>query len=96
MQMRAAQLNSEQGRLSIAAAGDIHIEAGGATSQHDERRLTKRRSLLGSRSREIHVVRERRGGYSSEITAATVWLHSGQNIRVTGSDIISDHTLATS
>ncbi|WP_311515425.1 two-partner secretion domain-containing protein, partial [Oligella urethralis] len=88
--LTAARITSDDGLVQLRAQQDIEIGAGTLSSQLDERHLTKSRSLLGSKSKDRHWIQDSEQALGSEVTGREVLLQSGQDLRVIGSDVISD------
>ncbi|QPT40986.1 Possible hemagglutinin (DUF638) [Oligella ureolytica] len=88
--LTAARITSDDGLVQLRAQQDIAIGAGTLSSQLDERHVTKSRSLFGSKSKEMHWITDREQALASEVTGREVLLQSGQDIRITGSGVISD------
>ncbi|MDO5679374.1 MAG: hemagglutinin repeat-containing protein [Pelistega sp.] len=90
--LTAAQVSSEHGHLQVAAKENLTVQAGQLESHLDERHVTKSRSLFGSKSKDKHWLQDTQEAIASELTGAQVTLQSGHDIRIRGSDIISDQS----
>jgi filamentous hemagglutinin len=85
----AANVTSEQGALVAVAQGDVNILAGEASSNWSEGRQHKSRSLLGSSRKTTRDSLEETKAVSSTFSGNTVAVQ-GQNVSVTGSNVVSD------
>ncbi|HEJ1943237.1 TPA: hemagglutinin repeat-containing protein [Pseudomonas aeruginosa] len=85
----AATVTSEHGALVAVAQGDVNILAGEASSNWSEGRQHKSRSLLGSSKKTSRDSLEETKAVSSTFSGNTVAVQ-GQNVTVTGSDVVSD------
>ncbi|EHN63592.1 two-partner secretion domain-containing protein [Comamonas testosteroni] len=85
----AANVTSEQGALVAVAHGDVNILAGEASSNWAEGRQHKSRSLLGSSRKTTRDSLEESRAVSSTFSGSTVAVQ-GQNVTVTGSNVVSD------
>ncbi|MCB5186971.1 hemagglutinin repeat-containing protein [Methylobacillus caricis] len=100
--LRAANINSQHGELSITAAKDINITAGEATSNFDQARKTKRSSGLNSTTKTYRNTFEDSQAIGSTLSADTIALRAGSaasetaaaiagNINIEGSQVVSDN-----
>ena len=90
IEARAAEIDSAAGAISLQAAKDIALEAG---RELTEERFTVRTEQDGAFSHRTTLQRDESQGdfsLSSNITGLTVQLAAGQDISVSGSNIISD------
>ncbi|HCE6865205.1 TPA: hemagglutinin repeat-containing protein [Pseudomonas aeruginosa] len=85
----AATVTSEHGALVAVAQGDVNILAGEASSNWSEGRQHKSRSLLGSSKKTSRDSLEETKAVSSTFSGNTVAVQ-GQNVTVTGSNVVSD------
>lgn len=85
----AANVTSEQGVLAAVAQGDVNILAGEASNNWAEGRQHKSRSLLGSSKRTTRDNLEEARAVASTFSGNTVAVR-GQNVTVTGSNVVSD------
>ncbi|CAN7363296.1 hemagglutinin repeat-containing protein [Variovorax paradoxus] len=88
--VRAATVNSADGALEVAAKRDITIDAGQSTSALNAGRRTEESGFWGSdRSMEQGTFGST-GAIGSSLGGKTVVLDAGNNIRVRGSNVVSD------
>ncbi|HFH4107782.1 TPA: hemagglutinin repeat-containing protein [Pseudomonas aeruginosa] len=85
----AATVTSEHGALVAVAQGDVNILAGEASRNWSEGRQHKSRSLLGSSKKTSRDSLEETKAVSSTFSGNTVAVQ-GQNVTVTGSNVVSD------
>ncbi|KGG92546.1 hypothetical protein P245_11405, partial [Comamonas thiooxydans] len=85
----AANVTSEQGALVALAQGDVNILAGEAGSNWSEGRQHKHSGLLGSSRKTTRDSLEETKAVSSTFSGNTVAVQ-GQNVNVTGSNVVSD------
>ena len=85
----ATSVTSEQGVLAAVAQGDVNILAGEASSNWAEGHQHKSRSLLGSSKKTARDSREDSRAIASTFSGNTVAVR-GQNVTVTGSNVVSD------
>lgn len=85
----AANVTSEKGALVAVAQGDVNILAGETSSNWSEGRQHKSRGLLGSSQKTTRDSLEETKAVSSTFSGDTVAVQ-GQNVTVTGSNVVSD------
>ncbi|MDR5170522.1 hemagglutinin repeat-containing protein [Methylobacillus flagellatus] len=100
--IKAGNINSKSGSLGIAAAGDITIAAGEASSNFDLARKTKRSSGLSSTTKTYRTISESTEAIGSSLSADTVSLQAGVptetalaatgDINITGSNVVSTNS----
>ena len=89
--VRAATVNSADGALEVAAKRDITIDAGQSTSALNVGRRTEDSGFWGSdRSMEQGTFGST-GVIGSSLGGKTVVLDAGNDIRIRGSNVVSDH-----
>ncbi len=88
--VRGSQLESQKGTLLVSAQQDLTIEAGEQTQDYAEHRYHKDRSGLGSKSRERYYREQAQEAIASELTGQHVQLLSGEDLTVSGSQVVSD------
>ncbi|WP_159917525.1 hemagglutinin repeat-containing protein [Pantoea sp. 18069] len=89
---RAAQVQSTE-HLEVKAVGSVRIGAGQATSSLDDAYFTRRSSLLSSSSTTAAHQTQATEALASNFGGKTVRIHSGEDIDITGSNVLSDmHT----
>ena len=86
---RAAQVDAK-GDLKATAGGSIAIAAGSASQSVDDRYYRKDSGFLSSSSRTLEDQVQHTTAQASSFGGNTVTLAAGQNMAVTGSQIISD------
>ncbi|HFC8495723.1 TPA: hemagglutinin repeat-containing protein, partial [Neisseria subflava] len=96
LSIRQGQIDSQNGRTTLAAQGNIDISEGRRTLDLDESTYSKDRSLTGSKSRLDQYRRQHDEAAGSVITGREVRTASGGDTRIRGSQVISDgQTLVT-
>ncbi|CAN0180702.1 unnamed protein product, partial [Ectocarpus sp. 12 AP-2014] len=91
--LRAATVNA-QGALALnAIGGDITLETGQRTDSLAEGRQTRSRGLFSSRTRTTRTSNASTQALASELDGQTVSLISGEDIRVSGANIVADQDL---
>ncbi len=85
----AATVTSEQGAVVAAAQGDVNILAGQDSRNWSEGRQHKSRGFLSAKKATTRDSLEETKAASSTFSGNTVAVQ-GQNVTVTGSDIVSD------
>jgi len=91
--VKGSNIDSAEGYTTLATAkgGDINIEAATDTYNYDEATYIKTSSLLGSKKTTNVETINSSSSVASNITGAKVLLASGNDISVTGSNVISDY-----
>ncbi|WP_308185671.1 two-partner secretion domain-containing protein [Neisseria polysaccharea] len=96
LSIRQGQIDSQNGRTTLAAQGNIDIAEGRRTLDLDESTYSKERGLVGSKSRLDQYRRQHDEAAGSVITGREVRTASGGDTRIRGSQVISDEqTLVT-
>ncbi|WP_434985191.1 hemagglutinin repeat-containing protein [Vreelandella zhaodongensis] len=91
--LRAATVDA-QGALALnAIGGDITLQAGQRTESLAEGRQTRSSGLFSSRTRTTRTSSDSTHALASELGGQTVSLISGQDIRVSGANIVADQDL---
>ncbi|WP_434985219.1 hemagglutinin repeat-containing protein [Vreelandella zhaodongensis] len=91
--LRAATVDA-QGALALnAIGGDINVAAGQRTNSLAEGRQTRSSGLFSSRTRTTRTSSDSTHALASELGGQTVSLISGQDIRVSGANIVADQDL---
>ncbi|AVC42984.1 hemagglutinin [Achromobacter xylosoxidans] len=85
----AGAVTSEQGALVAVARGDVNILAGKANRNWAEGRRHSSKSLLGSSTKTTRDSLEETTALSSTFSGSTVAIR-GENVTVTGSNVVSD------
>ncbi|CUI69647.1 Filamentous hemagglutinin [Achromobacter ruhlandii] len=85
----AGAVTSEQGALVAVARGDVNILAGKANRNWAEGRRHSSKSLLGSSTKTTRDSLEETTALSSTFSGNTVAIR-GENVTVTGSNVVSD------
>lgn len=86
---RAAQLTSDQGALTVTAGRDLTLMAGTQRQLLDEAHQYKQRSLLSSKTITTRDTLDSTIALASTLSGDTTALYAGQDIRVTGSNVVS-------
>ncbi|HFC8547932.1 TPA: hemagglutinin repeat-containing protein, partial [Neisseria lactamica] len=96
LSIRQGQIDSQNGRVELAARGNIDISEGRRTLDLDESTYSKERGLVGSKSRLDQYRRQHDEAAGSVMTGREVRTASGGDTRIRGSQVISDEqTLVT-
>uniref|UniRef100_UPI0027E0A540 two-partner secretion domain-containing protein n=2 Tax=Neisseria lactamica TaxID=486 RepID=UPI0027E0A540 len=96
LSIRQGQIDSQNGRTTLAAQGNIDIAEGRRTLDLDESTYSKERGLVGSKSRLDQYRRQHDEAAGSVMTGREVRTASGGDTRIRGSQVISDdQTLIT-
>ncbi|WP_455518055.1 two-partner secretion domain-containing protein [Neisseria cinerea] len=96
LNIRQGQIDSQNGRTTLAARGNIDISEGRRTLDLDESTYSKERGLVGSKSRLDQYRRQHDEAAGSVMTGREVRTASGGDTRIRGSQVISDgQTLVT-
>lgn len=96
LNIRQGQIDSQNGRTTLAARGNIDISEGRRTLDLDESTYSKERGLVGSKSRLDQYRRQHDEAAGSVMTGREVRTASGGDTRIRGSQVISDEqTLVT-
>lgn len=96
LSIRQGQIDSQNGRTTLAAQGNIDIAEGRRTLDLDESTYSKERGLVGSKSRLDQYRRQHDEAAGSVMTGREVRTASGGDTRIRGSQVISDEqTLVT-
>ena len=96
LNIRQGQIDSQNGRTTLAARGNIDISEGRRTLDLDESTYSKERGLVGSKSRLDQYRRQHDEAAGSVMTGREVRTASGGDTRIRGSQVISDgQTLIT-
>ncbi|MFQ3039108.1 hemagglutinin repeat-containing protein [Neisseria cinerea] len=90
LNIRQSQIDSQSGRVELAARGNIDISEGRRTLDLDESTYSKERGLVGSKSRLDQYRRQHDEAAGSVITGREVRTASGGDTRIRGSQVISD------
>ena len=90
LSIRQGQIDSQNGRTTLAARGNIDISEGRRTLDLDESTYSKERGLVGSKSRLDQYRRQHDEAAGSVITGREVRTASGGDTRIRGSQVISD------
>lgn len=90
LNIRQGQIDSQNGRTTLAARGNINISEGRRTLDLDESTYSKERGLVGSKSRLDQYRRQHDEAAGSVITGREVRTASGGDTRIRGSQVISD------
>ena len=90
LNIRQGQIDSQNGRTTLAAQGNIDIAEGRRTLDLDESTYSKERGLVGSKSRLDQYRRQHDEAAGSVITGREVRTASGGDTRIRGSQVISD------
>ena len=90
LSIRQGQIDSQNGRVELAALGNIDISEGRRTLDLDESTYSKERGLVGSTSRLDQYRRQHDEAAGSVITGREVRTASGGDTRIRGSQVISD------
>ncbi|XDZ50095.1 hemagglutinin repeat-containing protein [Neisseriaceae bacterium CLB008] len=92
----ASDLNSEAGALSILGVKGVTIQSGLATDEFAEGRYHKDSGALSSKSREVRYTDDNTQAVSSNVTGASVQIHSDQDVNIKGSNVVADQKLTLS
>jgi filamentous hemagglutinin len=88
---RAATVSSGQGAMTAVADRDIRLEAGNATTQVDEaHQHTGRSSALAKKTISTRDTLDQGAAVGSTVSGSTVHLQVGRDIRLVGSNAVSD------
>ena len=90
LNIRQGQIDSQNGRTTLAAQGNIDITEGRRTLDLDESTYSKERGLVGSKSRLDQYRRQHDEAAGSVMTGREVRTASGGDTRIRGSQVISD------
>lgn len=90
LNIRQGQIDSQNGRTTLAVQGNIDIAEGRRTLDLDESTYSKERGLVGSKSRLDQYRRQHDEAAGSVITGREVRTASGGDTRIRGSQVISD------
>ncbi|CBN87063.1 hemagglutinin repeat-containing protein [Neisseria lactamica] len=90
LNIRQGQIDSQNGRTTLAARGNINISEGRRTLDLDESTYSKERGLVGSKSRLDQYRRQHDEAAGSVMTGREVRTASGGDTRIRGSQVISD------
>ncbi|MCG9060207.1 filamentous hemagglutinin N-terminal domain-containing protein, partial [Laribacter hongkongensis] len=85
---RAASIHSEQGVITLAAAGDISIASGEASQNWSEGRQHTRRGTLKSSTTTTRDSQEQTRALGSTLSGQSV-IVEGNNLDITGSHVVS-------
>jgi filamentous hemagglutinin len=88
--VRAATINSAEGALEVNAKRDITIDAGQSTSMLNAGRRTEDSGFWGSDSSMERGTYGSTGVIGSSLGGKTVVLDAGNDIRIRGSNVVSD------
>ena len=86
---RAAQLTSDHGSLTVTAGRDLTLMAGNQRQLLDEAHQYKQRSLLSSTTITTRATLDSTTALASTFSGETTALYAGQDVRVTGSNVVS-------
>ncbi len=86
---RAAQITSDQGALTVTAGRDITLLAGTQRQLLDEAYQYKQRGFLSSKTITTHDTLDSTSALASTLSGNATTLYAGQDIRVTGSNVVS-------
>jgi filamentous hemagglutinin len=100
LEMRAANVKSDQGSIS-AQASEIDIKAGKATLDSDQYRKTKKSGFMSSSKTERRDTVHDETAIASSLSAESINLRAGNgqtpgNLNITGSDIVASQNVALS
>ncbi|WP_137926206.1 hemagglutinin repeat-containing protein [Cupriavidus sp. 2SB] len=90
LRARAAQVTSDAGALLAVAGRNTTLTAGENTSNWSEDRDQQRSGLLGSSRTTTRDSLRETTSLATTFSGSTVELHAGQNIDITGSNVVSD------
>lgn len=88
---KAASVTSEAGAINVSATRDINITDGRETSNFDTARKVKKSGTFSSTTKMQHDVFKSDNSVSSSFSGDTVALQAGDNINITGSNVVSDN-----
>ncbi len=89
IQARAASVQA-QGELRLSAGRDIGLEAGQASQGYDEAHRIESSGFLSSQTTTTRDSRHDTFAQASELGGRTVSVQAGQDVKLTGSQLISD------
>ena len=92
LSLRAAQLDA-QGHLQVTAGGDISLEAGQRSDSLAESQRSVSRSTFSKKTTITRSSRHSTQAHASELGGQMVDIHSGQDLRMSGSNVLSDTDL---
>ncbi|WP_036307982.1 hemagglutinin repeat-containing protein [Methylophilus sp. 5] len=100
LEMRAANVTSDQGNIS-AQASDIDITAGKATLDTEQYRKTKKSGFMSSSKTERRDTVHDETAIASSLSAESINLRAGNaqtpgNLNITGSDLVASQNVALS
>lgn len=88
---KAASVTSEAGAINVTATKDIIITEGRETSNFDTARKVKRSSTFSSKTKTQRDVFKSDNSVSSNLSADTVTLQAGNDLKIRGSNVVSDN-----
>lgn len=88
---KAASVTSEAGAINVTATKNINITEGRETSNFDTARKVKKSGTFSSKTKTQHDVFKADNSISSNFSGDTVTLQAGDNINITGSNVVSDN-----
>ncbi len=86
---RAASVSSTDGALAVIAERDIHIDAGQASSHSEISQKKKRSGTLSSKTKTQRDEFADTTAIASTFSGDTLTLAAGQDLRITGSDLVA-------
>ncbi|SFK58739.1 hemagglutinin repeat-containing protein [Methylophaga sulfidovorans] len=92
LQLTAADINSQQGNLELAAK-EVNVDNGEASYQSDIATYTKRSSGFSSRKKEQRDMFNQQTSVASSLTAKNISVESAKDINVKGSQILADESI---
>ncbi|MDF7676898.1 hemagglutinin repeat-containing protein, partial [Neisseriaceae bacterium ESL0693] len=89
--IRQGDINSDEGRLNLTATNDINIEAGRQQTELDHSVYIKTNGIASKKTQLDQYQAKYDEAVGSNLGASQISLTSGHDIKVEGSNIISDH-----
>ncbi|MDF7676196.1 filamentous hemagglutinin N-terminal domain-containing protein, partial [Neisseriaceae bacterium ESL0693] len=89
--IRQGDINSDQGRLNLAASNNINIEAGRQQTELDHSVYIKTNNITSKKTQLDQYQAQYDEAIGSSLGASQISLLSGHDINVSGSNIISDN-----
>lgn len=87
---KAATVNSDAGAVQTVAGHDINITVGQNLTHIDETHRNQTSDLISSSSKQMHDTLNSTESIASNFTGATVTMNAGNDLNVTGSNVVSD------
>lgn len=94
--VRASSIHSNDGQIEISAAGDVAISSGESRQEFAQGTHFRHSGTLSSRTMTTRTESANTGVIASIISGAEVGITSGQDLRISGSEAVSDNHTALS